>query len=148
MKAILAIITIATLLCGCKPTAPATAPIRKWEYKVVTVDNFARYMEQAAFEEMRTNGADWEQHDRDAKSGAGDFHLDGSTQTDTMIDLNQIGADGWELVAAIPQTETLPGVDFDDGTVYNPDTGKLDPKISRFDNTRTGKIILIFKRPD
>ena len=111
------IILAAALLCGCtkipSPTTPSipTAPAKavRWEYKIVTVKNFAGYMKSAAYQEMTTNGPDWEKHSRSADSDDGNFTLDGSSKMgDYGSDIYQLGQDGWELVAAVPQTETVP----------------------------------------
>ncbi|HEY2329170.1 MAG TPA: hypothetical protein VGI63_05095 [Verrucomicrobiae bacterium] len=146
MKTAIFILAVA-LICGCnKPTATAPARIQ-WEYKVVQVENYARQLKDSAFAEMRTNQALGLQHWRDAWNDRGNFYLDSlGAGNDYSVDFSQLGSDGWELVAALPQTETLPGVEYQDGSTFNPNTEKLDPNIQKFNNMRTGKIIFIFKR--
>jgi hypothetical protein len=130
MKKILCLVTSTALLCGCgqKPS--------HWDYKVVTVENHAH---KAAIDAMigpSTNALDqW----RAAKRDDGDFY---------DLDIDELGHKGWELVSALPQTETVPDADFDDTPVYNPTTQQMDPNRVRFSNIRTGKIVLIFKRPE
>lgn len=126
MKTVVYILAAGILLCGCnKPDS--VPPIQKWEYKVVEVENFEHSMYDDAFK----NGVDLEKVHA-AESGAGDFHLDVDSANAKEfgkygLDINMLGQQGWELISAIPQTETI--------------------KADSFINTRTGKIILIFKRP-
>jgi hypothetical protein len=118
-----------------------------WDYRVVEVENIAGYMKESAFEEMKTNGAEWMEHSRQADNTSGDFNFDTIIQMGKYgADLAAIGREGWELVAAVPQMETLPLVEYQDGTIFNPATGRLDPNIQKFNNIRTKKIVLIFKK--
>ena len=107
---------------------------RRWDYKVVEVENFNHHMKEVAFNEFLTNEAEGSKHIHFAEDDPGDFHLDSGGSADKYgADLYQLGSDGWELVSAVPQSETLPGVETSLGDKYN--------------NVRTGKIILILKRP-
>jgi hypothetical protein len=142
MKTTIAIIFVA-LICGCKPTAPATAPIQKWEYKVVVIENIEHYLHNASV---------GQEHLRMSDASAGDFNLDINAPisfTDQLYNLNiqKLGQEGWELVSAVPQTETNP--DAETGENWGIDSqGKAGfLNYRKFSNTRTGAIILIFKRP-
>ena len=115
-------IILAALLCGCRPA--------KWEYKVEVVPNTAIAAESAALSEAVKNETSGDEHLRDAKRDAGEFKLD---EISGPFQLYKYGINGWELVAAIPQTETI-------GDAHNYSGEK-------FSNVRTRNIILIFKRP-
>jgi hypothetical protein len=120
---------------------------RGWEYKVVEVENFDKYMEQAAFEETLTNAPSGLDHSRDANNSQGEFHLDGGSQMGKYgADLYQLGMDGWELVAAVPQEETVAGAEYYDGDTFNTTANSFDKVYKKFNNVRTGRIILILKR--
>jgi hypothetical protein len=80
---------------------------------------------------MQTNVTQGLKDVHQAESGAGGFDFAGKLEF-YGADLQQLGADGWELVSAVPQIETIPGAQATD---------------LRFSNMRTGKIILIFKKP-
>src|SRR5580698_9433543 len=148
MKNLFCTLVTVALLSGCKKPASSTATEQRWEYKVVEVKNFAGYMKTAAYQEMTTNAPNWEDHERAADSGAGDFHLDSNSQMGEYgADMYQLGADGWELVSAVPQIETIPDAKSFHGQDFDASTGKLVDGYTHFTNTRTGKIILIFKRP-
>ncbi|HEX5398842.1 MAG TPA: hypothetical protein VFY06_07325 [Verrucomicrobiae bacterium] len=122
MKAFIGIFLAALIFCGCKPK------VQQWEYEILEVDNFAHFEQQQAETEMLTNIDQAVSNINDAKQSAGEFHLDNAAQQDHYNTwLTKSGLQGWELVSAIPQTETMNGKDFK--------------------NVRTGKIILIFKRP-
>lgn len=103
-------------------------------------------MYAAAYDEIKTNSDLGLQHSHEAKSGAGNFYLDGSGKDDYSLDFQKLGDDGWELVAATPETETIPDAEFYAGQDFISDTGKLKDSYKPFVNTRTGKILLIFKR--
>ena len=119
--------------------------VKRWEYKIVEVDNFAHYLKDEAFKEFDTNAALGLKDVRSADSSAGTFGLDYENGK-YGIDLPQLGADGWELVSAVPLLETLPWVEYQYGTIYNSDTHQLDPNIQKFNNIRTGEIRLVLKR--
>lgn len=130
------------LLPGCsKPPAPV-----KWEYEVITVENTEHWYWQMSYHEMETNSAGALEHMRANKADAGGFSLDFATK-DYGADIRAEGRDGWELVSAVPQLETVPDAEYDAGDTYNADTGKFTPRRLPFANVRTGKVILIFKRP-
>jgi hypothetical protein len=134
-------------LAGCsKPAAPVAAPPTHWEYKVVTIENFNHSLDAYGYAMMQTNVDRGLEVIRDAKNDSGDFHLEDGTDDKYYANINQLGADGWELVSAVPQIETIPDAEKEEGTVFNADSGKLDQSIVKFTNIRTGKIILIFKR--
>jgi hypothetical protein len=147
------IILATTLLCGCsKPATPTTtsaeSKIQRWEYKVVTVENFAGYLKESAFQESLTNTDLGLKHDRDADSGAGSFLFDGAQGGGKYYaDLYYLGNDGWELVSAVPQLETVPDAEKFHGQDFDSASGTLKDGYTHFNNVRTGKIILIFKRP-
>ncbi|MGD1089809.1 MAG: hypothetical protein ABR955_13975 [Verrucomicrobiota bacterium] len=135
MKNILCIIAAAALLCGCnKPTE--TPLLQKWEYKIVEVENFAHSMQGYYESEAKTNlnesvtGMALENED------IGEFNLDQPPGNSTDLgqygmSINVLGQEGWELVSAIPQTETTHPINHDEIIA----------------SVRTGKIIFIFKRP-
>jgi hypothetical protein len=134
MKTIIALL-IAALFCGCnKTSAPVMASTAKqktqWDYKIITVENFAHALHESAMQEQQTNTILGGRHLLYADNNGGDF--DFNTDGKTGADFFQLGEDGWELVAAIPQTETVQSMN---------DVGVPQA------NIRTGKIILIFKRP-
>lgn len=141
----------AALLCGCTkvpstPVASKSETPMRWEYKVVEVDNFEGEMKADAHREMLTNAPDWLQHSRAADSASGNFVLNGSAAMGKYgAPLYDLGYDGWELVSAIPQTETIPDAEKFHGQDFI--AGKLQDGYTHFSNIRTGKIILIFKRP-
>jgi len=143
MKATITILITTALLCGCKPSASVPLSANKWEYKVVTVKNFEYYMQEEAYK----NGTDLDKI-RNAKSGAGDFQLvvtgPSWKGSDYGVDLNALGQEGWELVSAVPQAETVP--DAETGERWDPNKASFSSYRS-FNNVRTGKVILIFKRP-
>ena len=145
MKIIVSVLFAAALLCGCqksetpKPATPepATNRIQTWEYKVVEVANYARYQAMEALFESDTNSALGKFHLNLAERRDGSFEFGASYDTNKTyekydVDFYRLGSDGWELVAAVPQLETEPSAQY---------------RNTRFNNTRTGKIILIFKRP-
>jgi len=143
MKIIVSVLITAALLCGCqKPAAPkpATNKIQCWEYKVVTVANYARYVRHIALSQMLTNEAAREQL-LWAERVPGWFDFDAIYATNMtyekyIVDFDRLGSDGWELVSAVTLLETIPDAQY--GTENHP---------KEFDNTRTGEIILFFKRP-
>lgn len=139
MKTALCLLAATVLLSGCSKSA-APAGVTKWEYKVVTFENFEHHMHELADQEFTTNTdlglQDLVYADRDA----GDFHLDffptnvADLNNSMSTDIYSLGNQGWELVSAVPQTETIYAKD---------DVGSS----REYSNVRTGKIILIFKRP-
>jgi hypothetical protein len=149
MKSALCLLTLAALLCGCNKTAaPDASASPRWEYKTVTVKNFAGVMKDVAYQEMLTNAPDWQKHERSADSGSGDFHLDsGGQMGEYGADLRQLGSDGWELVSAVPQIETVADAESFHGQDYDAASSSLKDGYTHFSNVRTGQIILIFKRP-
>jgi len=136
MKFTIFILAAVVLLFGCsKPAEPAKfATATRWEYKSITVENDAYKWELnhtgEIVDQYATNSkaapdySSWEA----ARSFEGDFDLNESQA------LDQAGRDGWELVNAIPVIQTVP---------------QLEDRVAgtRYDNIRTGKIVLIFKRP-
>ena len=121
LSALLCAICASAFICGCKP-APTIAT--KWEYKTVEADNYAHAAVQEAYLVMKTNSDQGLRDIRSSENSIGGFWMD---------DLYKYGQDGWELVAAVPQIETVDAKDYDD---------------RRIANVRTGKIILLFKRPE
>lgn len=125
---------IALVTCGCRPSASTAAPsVQKWEYKVVQVENFEHYMLDYSTRELVTNAPDAKLHANNAMEDAGEFHI-GVEDAARLgwdpkyaVDLSALGRDGWELVSTTPLTETV--------------------KSDSLTNTRTGSMILIFKRP-
>jgi hypothetical protein len=113
-------VTAAALLCGCQKAA---APIR-WEYKMVALENYEHEAAHAAYKGMDTNQKQGLYEMQQADGSAGDFSF--------TKEVKELGRDGWELVAAVPQTETI-DAKFRAGSSAN---------------IRTGKILLVFKRPE
>ncbi len=116
MKLIFSIFA-AALLCGCQP---------KWEYKTVTIDNLAADAAFLLLNDKAKSATEAMKGYDSANASPGTFNLETPTVlgiTNTPDSLNHLGREGWELVSAVPQIETLKS------------------------NIRTGKIILIFKRP-
>lgn len=148
MKIVVALIA-AALLCGCqKSSSPSESKVQRWEYKVVTIENFAHRMEHSAFEEMSTNTDAGLSHSKSAKSDSGSFLFDGAKGGDEYAaDLYYLGNDGWELVSAIPQMETVPDAEKYHGQDFDSATSSLKDGYTHFNNIRTGKVTLIFKRP-
>ncbi|HEY1718543.1 MAG TPA: hypothetical protein VGH42_09670 [Verrucomicrobiae bacterium] len=149
MKDAIAILFAALVLCGCnKPAAPALEPKQvRWEYKMITIENNAH---GEATRASQKNPMDIEMYDG-ALSDSGSFDLDeldaATKEHPELFSVDRAGKDGWELVSAIPQIETIAGAKFISGTDYDPASGKVTPHKEIFSNTRTGKIVLIFKRP-
>jgi hypothetical protein len=81
----------------------------------------------AAYFELATNSSKGLEDMNYEASSPGSFDFYGAA------DLDKLGSDGWEMVASIPQAETIGDARDYDGRI--------------FPNGRTGKIILIFKRP-
>ncbi len=120
MKTILCLVAAVALLAGC--SKPASAIRVKWEYQTVEVENYEHKAGQTASTNAPINWQDVQVFD----ALPGGFFFDDQN-------LNKLGSDGWELVSSIPQIETM-----------------SDAALSashEFNNIRTGKIILIFKRP-
>jgi hypothetical protein len=139
---------LAALLCGCAKHH------QQWEYKIITVENaYHRLSVTASNERMSTTNDDkWIFDDRRARSDAGYFDIEnGDTEGVNGHNfygskLAEMGANGWELVSAVPQLETSPDAEYLAGLDYeNGNNGKEIYK--PFTNIRTGNILLIFKRP-
>jgi hypothetical protein len=126
MKTFAAIFLTGLFCCGCDKKIPIM-----WQYKTVEIDNSSH-----AETPGEVGSQAWSDAYHQSKSDAGYFRFY-STNRDN--DLSALGDDGWELVAAIPQTETVP----DGETLDSP----LPKTYRAFSNTRTAKVILIFKRP-
>ena len=132
------------LAAGCgKPPEKMAPPV--WEYKVVVVENFAHEMEKNAEHEMSTNTSSGLDNLRYYKSDPGSFDFEASLYSSES--LISMGGAGWELVSAVPQIETIPDAEYLAGHTYIPSTSTLNPDYLPFANTRTGKVILLFKRP-
>lgn len=119
------LILAAALLAGCsKPAEPVQHPPR-WEYKVLEFPNYDdRYDPQL----IQTN---YERYQLE-KRMPGEFGLEQVPDTNFPTDnLRQLGQQGWELVAAVPEIETIEDAGGHQG----------------FHNVRTSKLDLIFKRP-
>jgi hypothetical protein len=124
---------LAALLCGCSKQSDPSLAIKKWEYKVATVENTEHYYKKQHQEEATTNSVDGHLHMRWDDADPGDVSLDFAYGKNYGTDLNDYGSDGWELVSTIPMLETIPDAGY---TEYD-----------KFTNIRVGKVILIFKRP-
>ena len=136
MKNLLFSVAIVVLLCGCQK--PALSSSGKWEYKTVDVENANHTMRNSYSCEIASNPKAGEMI-RYLDANIGDFHFDST--------LDDLGRDGWELACAVPLSETVPGAEFISGDHYNPSNGQITPVSGKFTNQRTGKVILIFKRP-
>jgi hypothetical protein len=141
MKTVIFILA-AALLCGCN---------KKWEYKVVEFRNSEGIATTELFLSKTNSTHEWLTKLDEANSSAGLFSLEmmppiAGIKGNTTIspDLDTMGKEGWELVAAVPQIETIAGAKFPDGIDYS--DGKAVEKQSTFSNTRTASIFLIFKR--
>jgi hypothetical protein len=138
MKILFAFVAI-LLLAGCNKPAPAGQPpaARHWEYRVEEVENYETTDAYNAVQEMKTNPIMGNARYELAQSVGGIFHFSHPPRPGSgphsALDISALGAEGWELVSAIPQGETTYATDF--STHQN------------YPNVRTGKIILIFKRP-
>lgn len=102
------------MLSGCAKQEVAT---RKWQYTTLTIENYLRSSAsfKAAADDPKPKAFDYKD------SAMGSFSED--------KDMQKMGDEGWELVAAIPQTETT-----------FPDSPNRQV-------VRTGAIVLFFKRP-
>ena len=133
--------------CGCqKLAAPAAPKPISWEYKTVTVENFAGYQHHEASEEMQTNVDLGLKHWRSAEASSGSFMLEGGSGH-YSVDLRELGRQGWELVTVAPEIETIPGAEAFHGQDFNRTTEKLEDGYTTFNNTRTARLTFIFKRP-
>ena len=141
-KMIWMLAVLSTALTGCEPKDTAPHKIifttQKWDYKSIEIDCYQHEMAKEAFP---TNNAvtDIKLYQY-AQSSPGDFRY-----TDRAI--ADLGAQGWELVSAVPELETIPDADYVGAGDLNPNTGKLEPNTFKAVNIRTGKILLIFKKP-
>lgn len=135
MKTLFYLLAATALLCGCNQKP---APV-KWEYKEVVVEN------RLDTEHLDLNSTNFLDAYRYEKSDPGDFDFDSPEPRKYHQALDDYGADGWELVSAVPMTETIPKAEYSTGFDYSrtPPIEDFKP----FINIRTGKIILIFKRP-
>jgi hypothetical protein len=104
--------------------ASALAPTPKWEYKVVIETNIETTA--LAKEEAKRSAAN--------KMNIALMQAMPGSFVDLDTEPGIAGEHGWELVAAVPQVETL-----------NPDPAQIGKMA--FVNTRTAYIILYFKRP-
>ncbi len=101
-----------------------------WEYKIITVENNEHAQESSdAMKLISGTNSDASGVLKDLQY---DTTISGDFDLETKVNWNSLEQDRWELAAAIPQTETESTKDLD-GNVYA--------------NVRTGKVILIFKRP-
>jgi len=122
MRTKMVILLVAALLCGCGP--------KKWDYKIVEIDNSAHADRSDISAQYATLDADtFIKKTDEALADSGKFEFYPTNFTSGMWGL---GNDGWELVAVIPQIETTHPVGHDE-------------VISA---VRTAKVILIFKRPE
>jgi len=101
-------------LGGCKPQATTRVAPAKWEYKVVQIANVNHKVRDDA---MKKSPID-----------IGVVNYADETDGEFSYDIYELGYQGWELVAAIPQTETV-------------------DSLNKKQNVRTGNVHLIFKRP-
>jgi len=130
MKTACIILAVGALLCGCnKP--------RQWEYKTVEINNTIHGYLERSHAEPSTPA--WSDAYRTEQSDPGDFD-----QLQEALLKN--GAEGWELVALVPQLESIPA-EYLSGHDFHEKEPLLTPHFSPFVNTRTGKILLVFKRP-
>jgi hypothetical protein len=138
MKKLLCFLAATALLCGCgKPAAPPPAPAIHWEYKTVEVENSQHgYLLRS---KTKVASDEWIEAFRSEKSDPGDFWR-------LENELDKIGSDGWEIVACMPELESLPQAEFFDGQDYHETEPHFTPRYKPFVNIRTGKILLIFKR--
>jgi len=109
-------ILIAAFVCGCGKQPKANTFPSRWEYKFLDLDNINHQLE---IQDRSTNADQLIKRLRTYKGTAGGFNW-------AEDEIRRSGEDGWELVAAIPQTETETGGDFP--------------------NVRTSHVVLIFKR--
>ena len=146
MKNIFLFLAICSIFAGCKKTPPPEPVVARWEYKTVTVENFAGYMSENASEETKTNLNTGLEHQEQANAGMGSFDLEFSDSR-YGCELYKLGQQGWEMVSAIPLIQTVPFAEAISGETYNPDTKSLEFEKSKFNNIRTGAVVLVFKRP-
>ena len=112
-------------MCGCgKERVPAA---QKWQYLTVECENYVHSEEDAASKKgdhtMENTYREW----------PGSFSINVRLGTEKWANLDELGSSGWELVSAVPQTETIyPRYPSDKQSQAN---------------IRTGTIIFIFKRP-
>jgi len=127
MKILLCILA-AALLCGCHR--------QQWEYRVLRFENSASIERSEAFMVRTNTSEEWLKKSAYADYQSGFFNLEEKPPIAGLKniepDLATLGEEGWELVAAVPQTETIGGA-------------KTDLNVA-FSNVRTLNIYLIFKR--
>jgi hypothetical protein len=128
MKIHLYTLAAAALLAGCGKPTTALAPVR-WEYKTVEMENYEHFRESVFYYEIETNAEVGLEHTAASLRSDGSFLF--SLSGKYGVDFNSLGSEGWELVSAIPQIETTHPISHDEVIAA----------------VRTGKIILIFKRP-
>lgn len=133
VRAACAFVTIACfclIACGCRP---------KWEYQVLRFENSASVDHSETFMSRTNTTAEWLKKLAFADNRTGYFDLEAQPPIAGMKsiepDLATLGKQGWELVAAVPQTETIGDAKVEDG----------DKEVI-FSNVRTVNIYLIFKR--
>src|SRR5208283_2254533 len=107
------------ILCGCRPSEPAPNS-QRWQYKVVVWENDNHAMHD---EEIKSGNFDVAQF---IQESGGEFTRCDLNPPDD-VDIHKLGNLGWDLVATIPELETV--------------------NTSKGNFTRTGKILLIFKKP-
>ena len=138
MRTYLGIGLAALLAAGCSQSQKESHP--RWEYRTMEVDCFQHWMSRNSF--TNNVGQPDLKESEMAKQDMGTFEL----PLDVKAELSDMGHDGWEMVSAVPEIETVPNVEYPGGRVYNPDTQKLEETTIKAANIRTGKILLIFKR--
>ena len=115
---------------GCGPGAVSA----RWEYRTMTLFN----TDYTAAQKIDPNSKTLVQDLRDAKSSSGRFDINESK-------LNELGSDGWELVACIPEVETIPDAKTYATTDFTA-SGKSTERYRDFTNIRVCKATLLFKR--
>lgn len=145
MNRLIAVILVPAIMGGCAPKQ-IVAKRQTWEYKIVEADN--RIKDSSKLGDA--SSPDWMKNYRARKSDAGNFSLAGDDvgYQYAGAELNKLGADGWELVGIAPEAETVPDAEYFAGPDYGRmESGKPADIYKPFVNMRTGKMILVFKRP-